>query len=162
VAPNITTLQVSSYDNLSSDVYDILKRHYKLHQLHQIRLKGKLLSGVRLAQVLVDAPIIHKLKGLWKPILDTEAREGIASGRLGRCLTTLQIDGRVDNVREWLDMIETRQRNLKSMVTRVSNWREMFTGIKSVELWDTPYGHLKENEERVAALEALGTTVKFV
>ncbi len=160
--PNITTLKISFGDDWkSSDAYDVTKRHYKLHQLHQIQFQGARFP-LRIAQILADAPMIHKLVGLCKPILDTEAREGIASGRLGRCLTELRIDGCVDNAGEWLDMIETRQRNVKSMVTQASNWREMFTGLKSVKLWDMPYGTMKDYKERLAALKALGTTVKIV
>ena len=163
-APNITTLWITSQDNWSSDVYDIIKRHYKLYRLHKLLLQG---TGfpLRIGQILADAPMIRKLDMLCrlsKPILDTEAREGIASGRLGRCLTTLHISGSFDDhVGEWFDMIETRQRNVKSMVTQVSNWREMFTGIKSVEVWGVPNGD-RDYNQRVAALKALGTTVRIV
>ena len=161
-APNITILEISSQDKWSSDAYDIIKRHYKLHQMHQIRLQGAGFT-LRVAQILADAPMVHKLECLGtSPILDTEAREGIGSGRLGRCLRTLHIAGCFDNAGEWLDMIETRQRNVKSIVTQVSNWREMFTGIRSVELWDVLYGTRIDCEERVAALRALGTTVKLI
>ncbi|KAF8335570.1 hypothetical protein F5887DRAFT_921095 [Amanita rubescens] len=96
-----------------------------------------------------------------KPILDTQDREGIASGRLGRCLTTLRVN-RCSNLEEWLDMIETRQRNVKSAVMKASNWQEMFTGIKSVEVLLVPYSATRDYKERVATLKSLGTTLKFV
>jgi len=135
--PNITTLELSFQDGWeSSDAYDILKWHYKLHQLHHIRFRGARFP-LRIAQILADAPMIRTLKGLGIPILDTEARVDIASGPLGRCLTTLCVNRYPSNVGEWLDMIETRQRNAK--VGKASNWQEMFTGIKSVEIWDTPW-----------------------
>ena len=160
--PNITTLEISFFNDWeSSDAYDVIKRHYNLRQLHQIRFRG---AGfpLRIAQVLADAPMIHTLSLQCEPILDTEAREGIASGRLGRCLTTLYMNTGL-RAAEWLDMIETRQRNVKSMVTQVSNWREMLTGIKSVEIWDSPSGCVDwDYKERAAALKALGTIVKFV
>jgi hypothetical protein len=158
-APNITTLRIASEDNWSPDTYDIIKQHYKLHQLHQIGLESPLFS-LRIGQILADAPMIYRLVGRGKLILDAEAQEGIADGRLGRCLTTLRIEGCIDNAGEWLDMIETRQRNVKSMVAQVSNWREMFTGIKSVNFWGMLYSR-KHYEGRVAALEALGSTVKI-
>ncbi len=113
-----------------------------------------------MAQILADAPMIHTLE-VGAPTLDTEAREGIANGRLGSCLMTLQINGCLDNIGEWLDMIKTRQRNVKSMITQASNRREMFTGIESVKLWDVPFDDT-DYKERVTTLKALGTTVKFV
>ncbi|KAF8350355.1 hypothetical protein F5887DRAFT_938807 [Amanita rubescens] len=162
VVPNITTLKISYDDDRSSetDLYDIIKRQYKLHQLHEIRLQGARFF-LPIPQILADAPMIHTLYVVRTPILDVEAREGISSGRLGRYLTTLHISSCFNNAEEWLDVIETRQRNLKSIVAHVSNWREMFMGIKSVELWNVPYGG-RDYKKRVAALEALGTTVKLV
>ena len=160
-APNITTLEISSYhNNWSSDTYDIIKRHYKLHQLHHIRLCNKGFP-LCIAQILADAPIIHTLEVLGKPILDTGSREGIASGRIGSCLTTLNIGNCFDTAGEWLDMIERRQKNVKLMAIEVSNWREMFTGVKLVGLWNVPSGSEEYYKERVVALEALGTTVVF-
>ena len=158
--PNITTLEITFQDNWkSSDAYDLIKRHYKLRQLHQIRFRGARFP-LRIAQILADAPMIHESEGLGTPVLDTEAREGIASGRLGRCLRTLGINCCFDNAGGWLEVLETRQRNVKSMVTQVSNWRETFTGIKSVKLWGVPYGD-RDYKERVVALKALGTTVEL-
>ena len=141
------------------NMISIIKRHYKLHLLHQIRFQGTRFS-LPIGQILADAPMIHTLEVLGTPVLDAEAREGVSSGRLGHCLTTLLISGCFDDTGEWLDMIETRQRNVKSMVAQVSNWREMFTGIKSVKLWNMRYSGW-DYRERVAALEALGTTVEL-
>ncbi|KAF8335563.1 hypothetical protein F5887DRAFT_609045 [Amanita rubescens] len=159
--PNITTLEISFQNDWeSSDAYDVIKRHYNLRQLHQIRFWG---AGfpVRIAQILADAPMIHTLGLQCEPILDTEAREGIASGRLGRCLTTLYMNTGL-RAGEWLDMIETRQKNVKSMVMKASNWQEIFTGIKSVEIWDSPWSADCDYQERVTTLNALGTTLEFV
>jgi len=157
--PNITTLRISDDNRSSDNLYDIIKRQYKLHQLHEIRLQDAQFS-LPISQILADAPMIHTLGVLGTPILDAEAREGISSGRLGHCLTTLHISSCSDNAEEWLDVIETRQRNMKSMVAQVSNWREMFTGIKSVELCNVQYAGW-DYKKRVAALGALGITVEL-
>ncbi len=154
-APNITTLGISSSYYWSSDTYGIIAKHYKLHQLQQIWIHGAK-SPLRIGRVLVDAPMIHSLKVLGQTILDAEAQEYIASGRLGRCLTSLHIDGCFHSAGEWLDMIESRQKNVNSMITHLSNWRELFTVIKSVEFWNV--NNIQNYEERVAALEALGIT----
>lgn len=55
-------------------------------------------------------------------------------------------------------MIETRQKNVKLMVTQVPNWRQMFTGIRYFELWDM-YDVGRDYKEKLDALEALGTNV---
>jgi hypothetical protein len=157
-APNITTLGISSPDHWSSNTYDIIARHYKLHQLQHIWIHAAQFP-LRIAQILTDAPMIHNLKVLGKPVLDAETQKDIASGRLGRCLTSLHINGCLDSAEQWLDMIRSRQMNVNSMITHVSNWRELFTGIKSVEFWDVY--NTRGHKERVAALEALGITIRL-
>ena len=62
---------------------------------------------------------------LGRPVLDAVALEGIASGRSGRYLTSLYLGGYFNNAGEWLEMIEARQRNVDSIVTQVTNWRQM-------------------------------------
>lgn len=156
--PNITTLGIFSPNNWSSDTYDIIAKHYKLHQLQQIWIQAAQFP-LRIAQVLADTPMIHNLMILGKPVLDVEAREGIASGRLGPCLTSLHINGCFHSAEEWLDMIESRQKNVNSMIAHASNWREVFTGIKSVEFWNVY--NTRGYGERVAALEALGITIEL-
>ena len=54
-------------------------------------------------------------------------------------------------------MTEVRERNVNSMVTQVSNWRQMITGLKVVQFGDVE--NSRAYQERVAALKALGTTV---
>ncbi|KAF8326464.1 hypothetical protein F5887DRAFT_1197179 [Amanita rubescens] len=132
VAPNITTLGITSPGNWSSNTYDVIAKHYKLHQLQHFWIHAAQFP-LRISQVLADAPMIDNLKVLGKPVLDAETRKDIASGRLGRYLTSLHINGCFDSAGEWLDMIESRQKNVNLMITHVSNWRELFTGIKSVE-----------------------------
>jgi hypothetical protein len=51
-------------------------------------------------------------------------------------------------------MIESRQRNVKSMIGQVSNWQQLFTGIREVELWNVE-AH-ESFEGRIATLKALG------
>ena len=157
-APNLTKLVIYSYHNWSVNTYDILRRHHKLHQLQQIELGG--LLPIRVAQVLVDAPMIHELRIDGQPVVDAEALEGIASGRLGRHLSSLYLgDDCFDHalVGKCLDMIEARQRHVNAMVTQVSNWQQMLTGIRLVEFQGV-YNRMA-CEERVVALKALGTTV---
>jgi len=156
--PNITGLEIYSRDNWSSDTYDIMTKHYKLHQLQQLGLHAAQFP-LPVARILADAPMIHSLAVMGKPVLEAEGREGIASGRLGRCLTVVHLDGRFDSAGEWFDVIETRQRNLNLMVTQVSNWRQMFTRIKSVEIWDMLNFKIKDREEWVETLMALGISV---
>ena len=156
--PSITLLGIYSPRNWSSNTYDIMAKHYKLPQLQHLWLHpGRFPLPV--TQVLVDAPMIHSLEVLGSPVLEAEAQEGIASGRLGRCLTSIYLNGCFDSAGEWLDMIETRQRNVNLMVTQVSNWRQMFTGIKSVNILGVL--NRREYEERVVALKALGISVSF-
>jgi hypothetical protein len=61
--------------------------------------------------------MVHNLHIEGKPDIDVEVLEGIASGRLGRCLSTLYLGGCSDHAGEWLDMIEARQRHVNAMVT---------------------------------------------
>ncbi len=155
---HFTGLEIYSRDNWSSDTYDIMTKHYKLHQLQQLGLHAAQFP-LPVARILADAPMIHSLAVMGKPVLEAEGREGIASGRLGRCLTVVHLDGRFDSAGEWFDVIETRQRNLNLMVTQVSNWRQMFTRIKSVEIWDMLNFKIKDREEWVETLMALGISV---
>ena len=138
----------------SSDTYDIIKQHHKLYQLHEIQLLAPKLT-LNIAQVLEDAPMVCNLSAEGKSILDDEGLEGIASGRLGRCLTSLHLADYFGQAGKWIDMIESRQRNVKSMVAQASNWQQLFTGIREVELWNVEA--VKSFEGRIATLEALGT-----
>ena len=158
-APNITALKISSPSKWPSNTYDIIGKHYKLHQLQHFRIHAAQFP-LRIAQVLADAPMIHSLEVQGRPVLDAETRKDIASGRLGRYLTSLDIGSCFDSAGEWLDMIESRQKNVNSMITHVSNWRELFTGIKSARFWRVY--NARDYEERVAALEALGITIRLI
>src|SRR6266550_981180 len=66
-APNITTLGILSPGNWSYNTYDIIAKHYKLHQLQQIWIHAARFP-LSIAQVLADAPKIHHLKVLNQPI----------------------------------------------------------------------------------------------
>jgi hypothetical protein len=59
-APNITTLGIYSDMDWSSDTYNIIKQHHKLHQLHEISL---IASGptLHITQILEDAPMLRDL-----------------------------------------------------------------------------------------------------
>lgn len=57
---NLTALCIRSSRGCSSATYDIIKRHHKLHQLQEFELYFVKLS-TRIAQILADAPIVHKL-----------------------------------------------------------------------------------------------------
>ena len=157
--PNLTALGIRSWHRWSSDTYDIIKKHYKLHQLQEFQL-CPVNFPLRIVQVLVDAPMVHKLHVEGKPVVDAEALEGIASGRLGRYLSSLYLGGCFDDAGEWFDMIEARQRHVDAMVTQVSNWRQMITGLKMVEFRDVK--NSRDYKERVAALKALGTNCYIV
>ncbi|KAF8738113.1 hypothetical protein AX14_011873 [Amanita brunnescens Koide BX004] len=161
VAPNLTMLGIYSVDGWSSDTYNIMKRHYKLHQLHKIELDSLGLP-IHISSVLADAPMVSHLRVVGTPILDAEAQEGIATGWLGPCLISLYIEGRfsVDEGVEWFDMLESRQKNVKSMVAQASNWRQFVTGIRLVELGIVEV--VETFSERVDTLEALGTTVTLM
>jgi hypothetical protein len=153
--PNITALDLCSYDRWSSDTYDILKKHHKLHQLQEFELRPAKFP-LHIAQVLADAPMVQNLYVDGKPVVDAEALEGIASGRLGCYLSSLHLGGYLVITGEWLDMIEARQRHVDAMVAQVSNWRQMITGLKLVKFG---YATNSKYKERAAALKALGTTV---
>ena len=153
-APNITALAIYSDTGWSSDTYDILKQHHKLHQLHELQLLA-LKPTLHITQVLKDAPMVRNLCVNGRSILDDEGLEGIASGRLGRCLTSLDLTDYFGLAGKWLDMIESRQRNVKSMVAQASNWQQLFTGIREVKLWNVKAD--ESFEGRIATLKALGT-----
>jgi hypothetical protein len=154
--PNLTALGIVSFHGWSQNTYDLLRMHYKLHQLQQIHLCPRRFR-FRIAQLLADAPMVHELYIEGRPVLDAEALEGIASGRLGRFLTPLYVNGRLDHAGEWFDMIEARQSNVNSMVKQVSSWRQMFTGLNAVTFWGVK--NCTAHKERVAALKVLGTTI---
>ena len=159
--PNLTTLCIHSHGKWALNTYDILKRHRKLHQLQRIELNNGFYP-LRIAQVLADAPMIHELLVTDRSILDAEALEGIASGRLGHHLSSLRLSGYFTPALagECLDMIESRQRLVNALVTHVPNWRQMLTGIRLVELRGIR-NISRDYEERAAALKALGSTVTF-
>lgn len=92
-------------------------------------------------------------------MLDDEGLEGVASGRLGRYLTSLYLIDHFGQAGKWLDMIESRQRNVESIIRQVSNWRQLFTGIQSIEFWNVEA--VKSFEGRVATLKAFGTNASL-
>ena len=159
--PNITTLDICSHTlDWSSNTYDIIKQHHKLYQLHEIHLLAAKFP-LYITQVLEDAPMVRNLHVTGRSILDDEGLEGIASGRLGRYLTSLRLTDYFGQAGKWFDMIESRQRNVETMVSQASNWRQLFTGIRSVEFGTVEAA--KSFEGRVATLKALGTiaTIRY-
>jgi hypothetical protein len=158
-APNITTLCIFCPDtDWSSDTYNIIKQHHKLHQLHEIHLFTPR-TTLHITQILEDAPMVRSLRVDGRSILDDEGLEGIASGRLGRCLTLLHLADYFGQAGKWLNMIESRQRNVKSMVAQVSNWQQLFTGIREVELWNVEA--VESFEGRITTLKVLGTNARI-
>ena len=87
------------------------------------RLEFRLVDALPLRDidVLNDAPMIHDLCLGCKPILDEETCEKIASGQLGRLLTVLRLYDCDGNAKEWLDMVEARQKNVCAMLQNVMN-----------------------------------------
>ena len=96
-----------------------MAKHCKLHQLQKLGIYAARFP-LRVAQILADAPVLHSLEVLGWPILEAEAQKCVASRRLGRYLTLFHLNVCFDTAGEWLNMIETRQRNVKLMVTQVS------------------------------------------
>ena len=158
-APNITVLGIYSDMDWSSDTYSIIKQHHKLYQLHEISLFA---SGptLHITQIFEDAPMLRDIYVEGRSILDDEGLEGIASGRLGRRLTSLHLADYFGQAGKWLDMIESRQRNVKSMIAQASNWQQLFTGIREVELWGVEA--VEPFEGRIATLKALGTNTSIL
>lgn len=151
--PNITTLGICSHTmDWYSDTYDIIKQHHKLYQLREIHLFAPRLTShdFDITQMLEDAPMVRNLRVKGRPMLDDEGLEGVASGRLGRCLTSLYLIDHFGQAGKWLGMIESRQRNVESIIRQVSNWRQLFTGIQSVEFWNVEA--VQSFEGRVATL----------
>ena len=158
-APNLTTLCIfCPHIEWSSDTYNIIKQHHKFHQLHGIHFFAPG-PTLHITQILEDAPMVSSLLVEGRSILDDEGLEGIASGRLGRHLTLLLLEDYVGQAGKWLDMIESRQRNVKSMVAQASNWQQLFTGIREVELRYVEAVELFEG--RTATLKALGTNARI-
>ena len=157
-APSLTELHIYSVIKWSLNTYDILRRHHKLHQLQRLELYHRS-CPIRIAQVLADAPMIHELRVEGRPIVDAEALEGIASGRLGCCLSSLYLSGRFgrDLTRRCLDMIEARQQHVNEIVAQASSWRQNFTGLKFVEIRGV--NKRRADKKRVVALREFGTTV---
>ncbi|KAF8632803.1 hypothetical protein AX15_001668 [Amanita polypyramis BW_CC] len=156
-ASKVTTLGIFSPDGWSVDTYDIMKKQYKLGQLQRIGLRPTNGFPLRVAGVLDDAPMIYDLFLGSKSILDDETREKIASGQLGHFLTDLALNSCGDSAEEWLDMVEARQKNVRAALHSVTNWREMFTGLRRVKFSNVETG--RAYEERVAALKLLGVEV---
>jgi hypothetical protein len=156
-APNITALCVYSW---SEDTYSALK---KLCQLQEFSLHGRY-PALRLSQVLTDAPMVHTLYLDRSDVgVETRTLNDIASGKLGRYLSSLSIHSGFFNdklTREFLNALETRQKHVKSMATQVSNWQQMPTGIRTVVLFASVNGMAyRDRTAALAALKALGTTV---
>lgn len=126
--PKVTTLEIHSLGGWSDDTYSMMKKHYKLHQLNLA------LFPVHITEMLKDMPMIRILCLKSEAILDDELQEDFTSGRLGRCLTELYFCSR-NGAKEWLDMINARQKNALSIVQSATNWREVFTGLKEVGIW---------------------------
>ncbi|KAF8630470.1 hypothetical protein AX15_002901 [Amanita polypyramis BW_CC] len=155
--PKLTSLGICSPDAWSADTYNIIKKQHKLDQLEQLQLQSQYPLSV--TNVLKDVPMVHNLHLRGNPILDDEAREKIVNGQLGRFLTQLCLGGCGDNAKEWLDMVETRQKNVRAMLQNVTNWRDAFTGLKRVEFWNVK--NKGAYEGRLAPLKLLGVDVEL-
>ena len=156
-APNITALSIYSW---SKNTYDTLQKRYNLHGLQEFSLHG-MYHGLCISQVLTDASMVHKLF-LHRSDVNVEADvlDRIASGKLGPYLSSVALSSGTFTdkaICTFLTAIETRQKIVNAMVTMASNWKEMPTGIKYVELWglENPLAH----GDRKLALKALGTAV---
>ena len=158
-APKITTLEIESLDAWSADTYNITKRQYKLNRLQRLKLHPTRKFPLHVIEVLKDASMIQDLFLGGRPILNDETREKIVGGQLGRSLTQLTFHGCEDDAKEWLDVVEARQKNVCALLQTVTNWQEMFTGLRRVGFSDVK--NSEAYRERVAALELLGVEVKF-
>ena len=149
--PNLTSLRIQCSDTWPPDTYDVIRKHHKLLQLEKLQLYSESYP-FRIAQILMDAPMIRKLGIDGEPVLDAEVLEDITSRRLGRYLSSLYICG-YPCIEKWLDAMEARRRNERSMFTQA---RQMITGLKEVGL-----RQLKDWVHYLA-LKALGTIIHII
>lgn len=107
----------------------IIEDHYNLHQLLKLEVVG---YPYPISKVLVAAPVLQELIVTDKVFMDKQALQGISSGKLGRCLTSLGFVGNF-NVRRLLDMVASRQRRVKQVVEASRSWEDQqISGIKRI------------------------------
>ena len=161
-ALKVTELVIYSFDAWSADTYNTIKKQFKLNQLQKLELYPSEQFPLYVTEVLKDVPMIHDLYLGGKSILDDETRENITSGQLGRFLTYLTLYGCCDDkAKEWLDMVEARQKNAYALLQTSTNWQERLTGLRWVKFCGVKNNaaYRKRLATSTAALKLLGVDV---
>ncbi|KIL56036.1 hypothetical protein M378DRAFT_173071, partial [Amanita muscaria Koide BX008] len=128
--PNLTDfgLEIPQW---TPETYKIIETQYNLHQLLRFDM---LKFPYPISKVLFDAPMLQELILVEKVFMDEKALQGIASGKLGRCLTSIGFEGNF-NEKKVLDMVASRQRHVKQVVETSRSWQDQqISGIKWISL----------------------------
>ncbi|KAM6489602.1 hypothetical protein JOM56_014924 [Amanita muscaria] len=154
--PNLTDfgLEIPQW---TPETYKIIENQYNLHQLLRF---DAFKYPYPISKVLFDAPMLQELILVEKVFMDEKALQGIASGKLGCCLTSLGFQGNF-NEKSVLDMVVSRQRYVKQVVEASRSWQDQqISGIKwiSLQLDDGVKDEalLKELQGKRDELEELG------
>ncbi|KAM6489624.1 hypothetical protein JOM56_014946 [Amanita muscaria] len=131
--PNLTDFRLE-IPHWTPETYKIIENHYNLHQLLRFATSS---YPYPISNVLFDAPMLQELILNEKVFMDEGALQGIASGELGCCLTSLGFIGNF-NEKRVLDMVASRQRHVKQAVEASRNWQEdqQISGIKWIFLFN--------------------------
>ncbi|KAM6489608.1 hypothetical protein JOM56_014930 [Amanita muscaria] len=128
--PNLTDFRLEIPD-WTPETYKIIENQYNLHQLLRFDTSN---YPYPISKLLFDAPMLQELILVEKVFMDEKALQGIASGKLGRCLTSLGFQGNF-NEKSVLDMVASRQRYVKQVVEASRSWQDQqISGIKWIHL----------------------------
>ncbi|KAM6497270.1 hypothetical protein JOM56_007743 [Amanita muscaria] len=117
--PNLTDFRLEVL-HWTPETYKIIGNHYNLHQL--LRFCTSRYPNP-ISKVLFDTPMLQELILNEKLFMDERALQGISSGKLGRCLTSLGLIGNFDE-KSVLDMVASRQRHVKQAVEASRSWQD--------------------------------------
>ena len=156
VLPNLSRLELVGHAFWTNESYEILLRQFNIRQLRDVCLQcGYFLP---LSRVLIDAPLLRCLTTSKETIIDEDAVNGLATGRLGRTLTTLNICCEAGEMDELLNMMEMRQRSAQKSIENGCHWQEVITSLKdvSVRIKDPENFNRKDYAPKLEVLKGLG------
>ncbi|KAF8626811.1 hypothetical protein AX17_006468 [Amanita inopinata Kibby_2008] len=159
--PNLTKLRLYNCtdDAWTSRTWGLVKQQFDVGQLREICIGESQDVLISIYELLEDAPCLSRMEIYTYATMEMEAVEGLANGRVGRCLEILDVFARCE-VEEMLGMVEGRQRLATGHLQTARGGDPLLSAFKFVRLRSASIELGASIHARIAKLKELGVEVR--